>query len=150
MIRRLLTGVLALALAVAGLCAMAESIDLSAYDDDALIALLDEVQREVVDRNIERTAELKAGRYIAGKDLPVGRYTLYMKYESEYMWGTVEIYPDGDTSADPKFYEMVFSESNPVASTKSEGSWSITLEEGDLLYCSDPISLTISAGIQFK
>ena len=150
MIRRLIAAALAMMLVLAGISAVAEAIDLSAYDDAALIALLDQVQQEIVDRKIERTASLEKGRYTAGKDFPAGRYTIYMKYESDYMWGTVSVYPNGDMDADPKFYEMVFAESNPVASSKSEDTWSVVLDEGDLLVCSDPITLTISAGVQFK
>ena len=51
-------------------------IDLSGYDDDTLVALMKQVQGEIAARHIEKTAQLRAGTYIFGEDIPVGKYVL--------------------------------------------------------------------------
>lgn len=52
------------------------TIDLSGYSDTELLELLYAVQSEVAVRKIEKTAELTAGTYIGGRDIPVGTYIL--------------------------------------------------------------------------
>lgn len=53
-----------------------ESTDLSGYSDSELLTLLAEVQAEIAARKIEKTANLTAGTYIGGRDIPVGNYIL--------------------------------------------------------------------------
>ena len=63
-------------LTVPGAIAFAEeSTDLRGYSDSELLTLLAEVQAEIAARKIEKTANLTAGTYIGGRDIPVG--TLY-------------------------------------------------------------------------
>ena len=50
--------------------------DLSLLKDEQLVALLAEVQSEIVARHIEKTASLPAGTYIGGRDVPAGSYVL--------------------------------------------------------------------------
>ena len=56
--------------------AYAESVELSNYADSELLALLDQVQSEIVARHIEKVAQLPAGTYVGGKDIPAGTYVL--------------------------------------------------------------------------
>ena len=64
-------------LTVAGTMAYAKApTDLSGYSDSELLTLLVEVQVEIAARKIEKTANLTAGTYIGGRDIPVGTYIL--------------------------------------------------------------------------
>ena len=69
----------------------ADSLDLSGYDDTALVELLGQVQQEVADRHIEKTAELQAGDYIGGRDVPEGTYVWHCMASGDD-WGTVTVY----------------------------------------------------------
>ena len=53
-----------------------DAADLSSLNDEQLVALLAEVQSEIVARHIEKTASLTAGTYIGGRDIPAGSYVL--------------------------------------------------------------------------
>ena len=52
--------------------AFASSVDLSSMSDDEIVALLTQVNNEIVSRGINKTAKLPQGGYIAGKDIPAG------------------------------------------------------------------------------
>ena len=55
--------------------AVSEGIDLAGLNDDELVALMGQVQAEIVARHIAGTATLSSGTYIAGRDIPAGSYT---------------------------------------------------------------------------
>ena len=58
---------------VAGTVGVSEEIiDMSRFSDAEIVALLDQVQTELVNRKIEKTAVLRSGRYVGGKDIPAG------------------------------------------------------------------------------
>ena len=63
--------------------AKADTFDLSKMTDD-----------EIVSRGINKTASLPQGSYIAGKDLPVGRYIFTCKAMGDD-WGNVTVKSDG-------------------------------------------------------
>ena len=146
--KRNLIILLVIILATSCICSSAEGIDLSVYDDNALLDVMMQVQQEVVDRRIEKKAELNAGDYIVGKDLPAGTYIVYMKYDGS-MWGDIRVYSDS-SKEERLFDESVFSPDNDMASIKGEGTWKISLEEGNILDCSEPVTLTIYAGVSFS
>lgn len=52
-----------------------EVIDLSVYSDDEIAELLKQINQEVVDRRLEKTAKLEPGVYTVGVDIPAGSYT---------------------------------------------------------------------------
>ena len=52
----------------------AAGIDLAQYSDEELIEIYKQVNQEIVDRKMEKTAHLKGGVYVAGVDVPVGEY----------------------------------------------------------------------------
>ena len=125
----------------------ADSLDLSGYDDTALVELLGQVQQEVADRHIEKTAELQAGDYIGGREVPEGTY-IWTCMASGDDWGNVTVYSLDDNGDHDKqsFWEVV---SAPEAGEEQD-SFLITINEGDELSSSVPFSLTIYAGAAFK
>ena len=77
-----------------GTFALAETVELSQYNDTEMISLLEAVQQENADRHIERSANLPQGSYLAGKDIPAGSYDISVEYKGS-MWMDVYIYADG-------------------------------------------------------
>lgn len=132
-------------LAVSGTVAFAEkTTDLSAYNDSELLTLLAKVQSEIVARRIEKTANLIAGTYIGGRDIPAGTYILAAAgNEDEYGIVSLRSVNDPKSKKVPsKLYESkVGNEAYSVF---------ITIEEGDTLILPFPFTLTISGGVFFK
>lgn len=60
-------------------CAFAESVDFSVFSDDELVDLLAQLNEELLNRNIVKSAIVPSGIYSVGKDLPSGRYRFEMK-----------------------------------------------------------------------
>jgi len=119
------------------------TLDLTGYTDDALLALLAEVQGEIVSRKIEKTAHLTAGSYIGGRDIPVGTYILATAgTEDEH--GIVSLRSVNDPADDypSKLYEHKHGD--------DVYSVFVTIEEGDTLILPFPYTLTISGGVMFK
>ena len=119
------------------------TIDLSSYSDTELLELLYAVQSEVAVRKIEKTANLTAGTYIGGRDIPVGTYILAAAgTEGEH--GIVSLRSVNDSLDDypSKLYEHKHCD--------DVYSVFVTIEEGDMLIIPFPYTLTISAGVMFK
>lgn len=114
----------------------------SIYSDAELVSLLDEVQQEIADRHIERTATVAAGTYIGGKDIPAGDYLLKKEASdsSGVVW--VQAKDDPEDQYPSKLYKYL--DKNETA------TFYITVEEGDTLYTPYPVTLTISAGVMFE
>lgn len=125
-------------------CAAAEGIDLSALSDDEVIALLAEVNAEVVSRGIEKTATLPKGTYIAGKDIPVGSY-VYTCLAQGSDWGNVTVRAD-EGAGKQLLWEVVGAPKNGEA----QDTVFMSLKEGDELKSGVPFSLTIAVGVLFK
>ena len=125
----------------------AEELDLSVYDDTALVGLLEQVQQEVVDRHIEKTAQLQEGVYICGRDIPVGTYVWTCTASGED-WGNVTVYSLDEEGKHDKqlFWEIV---STPEEGEEQE-SFLITVNDGEELSSQVPFSLTIYAGAVFQ
>jgi len=51
-------------------------IDFSVYTDEELIAIVAELNTELVARGIEKTATITPGSYLVGRDIPAGKYVL--------------------------------------------------------------------------
>lgn len=120
-----------------------ETLDLTGYTDDALLTLLAEVQGEIANRKIEKTAQLTAGSYIGGRDIPVGTYILAAAgTEDEH--GIVSLSSVNDPADDypSKLYEHKMGD--------ALYSVFITIEEGDTLILPFPYTLTISGGVMFR
>ena len=120
-----------------------EIIDLSGYDDDTLVALLHQVQSEMVNRHIEKTAFLRAGTYVFGEDIPAGKYILARSELAEY-GGDVGLFAAGETmdTGPSKLGEYIYSDDDFEAY--------IVAEEGDWMIIEFPCDLTISPGAVFQ
>lgn len=135
--------VLSLLLAFITPC-FAETIDIANCTNEELLSLLDTVQREVAARHIEKTAQLPAGTFVGGKDIPVGSYVL-SSAGREGQDGVVSLRPESSCSENEnksKLYEFTTAAEAYVVY--------ITVEEGDVLILPYPFRLTISAGIIFE
>lgn len=120
-----------------------EIIDLSGYDDDTLVALLAQVQSEIVARHIEKTAPLRAGTYVFGEDIPAGKYIL-TRSELAQEGGKVALFVAGETVDDTpsKLFHRVSDDEDYEAY--------IDAEEGDWMVLQIPCDLTISPGVVFQ
>ena len=141
--KRIVLFIVVLMLTCAGF-AQAQQIDLAALSDEEIMALMDDIQAQIVERHIEGTASLASGAYIAGRDLPAGSY-VYTCLAQGSDWGNVTIYTDGG-DGDQLFWEIVAA---PEDGEEPE-SFFITLSEGDQLKSDVPFSLTIHAGVRFQ
>ena len=143
--KKVLGILLASVIALTSLTALAEAIDFSDYNDTALIELLASVQQEIANRHIEKSASLPQGTYLVGKDIPAGSYDISVVYKGA-MWMDVYIYSDAG-SKDAKHDFTVFSDGDYGDGT---GSFHVDLAEGEVVKCTAPITLTISAGVMFR
>ena len=135
--------VVLLLVACAGM-ALSEGIDLAGLSDDEIVALLNRVQEEVVDRHIERTATLASGAYIGGKDIPAGSY-IFTCLATGDDWGNVTIYSEKGEGKQ-LLWEVV---SAPEGDEEPK-SFFFTINEDDELESGVPFSLTIYTGVSFK
>lgn len=133
---------LAIALVLLGSIAMAEAFDVSSMGDEELEELQFVLSQEVVNRGIEKTAILKQGTYVGGKDIPVGQY--YLDSDDESAHGLIVLEPAGYEvgSFDYKLYD--------AAKGKNHDSYYISLDEGDILTIPYQFKLTITTGIKFE
>ena len=143
--KRLLAFILTLCLLVASSTVVfAEEVtDFSSYSDAGLLVLLAEVQSEIAERKIEKTAHLTAGTYTGGRDIPVGSYVLAAA-GSEGEHGIVSLRSVNDPENDfpSKLYKHKHGD--------DVYSVFITIEEGDTLILPFPCTLIISGGVMFK
>ena len=121
--------------------ALADTIDLSVLSDDEIVALLNQVNEEIVSRGINKTAKLPQGGYIAGKDLPVGRY-IYTSMAKGDDWGNLTVKAD-EGKGSLILWEVVSASDDPETVF-------ITLNKGDKLESQVPFSLTIMSGALFQ
>lgn len=120
-----------------------DAADLSSLNDEQLVALLAEVQSEIVARHIEKTASLTAGTYIGGRDIPAGSYVLATAGTKDD-YGIVSLRSVNDPAEEypSKLYE--YKDGDDIYSVF------VTIDEGDTLILPFPYTLTISSGLKFK
>lgn len=124
--------------------AVADTVDLSSMSNDEIVALLDEVNEEIVRRGINKTAKLPQGTYIAGSDIPAGRYVFTCMAVGED-WGNVTVYSDGG-----KGQQILWNVVSAPEDGEEPTTIFITLNEGDQLKSGVPFSLTIMSGALFQ
>lgn len=137
-------GMVVLCLVSSTIGAVAEElIDISQYSDEEIISLVAQFQTELVNRGIEKTASLNAGKYIGGKDIPAGTYVLFCKTDNNHH-GIVWLRAADDLENDypSKLYEHI--------GFDGEETFYIEIEEGDILNLPFAAELQISGGILFK
>ncbi len=124
--------------------AMADVPDLSGLTDDEIVELLGKVNEEMMSRGINKSAELPAGKYVGGKDLPAGAYIITCKTDDNHhgiVW--VSAAADDLNNQYPSIlYEHV--------SFNCEEQFRVTIEEGGILNLPFAATLTISSGVFFK
>ena len=123
----------------------AESVlDLSGYSDEEIVALVEQAQTEMVNRGIQGTADLAAGRYVGGRDIPAGKYNLICKTDSNHhgiVW--VSAAKDDLSSEYPSvLYDHV--------SFDKEETYYFELEEGGILNLPFAAQLQIFGMALFK
>ena len=124
--------------------ALAAKPDLSSMTDDEIVELLTEVNEAIVKRGIAKTAKLPEGAYIAGVDIPAGKY-IFTVLATGDDWGNVTVYSEGGKGKQ-KLWNVVAAPENGA----EPDTIFITLEEGDQLKSGVPFSLTIMPGAIFK
>ena len=124
--------------------ALAGSVDLSGMTDDEVVELLADVNAEVARRGISKTAELSPGSYIAGRDVPPGRYILTCLAKGSD-WGNLTVRPGGPSGSLDVWEVLAAPEKGEDPETVF-----ITLNDGDELKCDVPFSLTIMSGVVFR
>ena len=122
----------------------AATVDFSSLSDQDLLDLLTQVNQEVVNRGLNKTAKLPQGGYIAGKDLPTGRY-IFTSMAKEDDWGNLTVKAD-EGKGQLILWEVI------AAAKKGEDPEAvfITLNKGDKLESGVPFSLTIMSGALFQ
>ena len=139
-----LCALLILALTLPLMPAGADQPELASLSDEELLELLARVNAEIVSRNLEKTAELRKGSYIAGRDLPCGTY-IYTCRATGNDWGNVTVYSQKG-KGNQLLWEIV---SAPEDGEEPE-SFLVTLEKDDCLESGVPFTLTVYAGVRFK
>ena len=124
--------------------ALADTINLSSLSDAEIVDLLNRVNAEIVSRGINKTAKLPQGAYIAGKDIPAGKYIFTVMAVGDD-WGNVTVYSEGGKGKQ-LLWEVV---SAPEKGQEPETIF-ITLNAGDQLKSGVPFSLTIMSGALFQ
>lgn len=124
--------------------ALSDAVNLSSMTDDEIVALLDQVNQELVNRGINKTAKLPQGGYIAGKDLPAGRY-IYTCQAKGDDWGNLTVKSD-QGSGQLILWEVVSAPENG----EDQETIFITLNKGDKLESGVPFTLTIMSGAVFQ
>ena len=121
--------------------AVAATVDLSSMSDEEVLALLDQVNQEVVSRGLNKTAKLPQGAYIGGKDIPVGRY-IFTSMAKGDDWGNLTVKSE-EGKGSLLLWEVISASDDPETVF-------ITLNKGDKLESGVPFSLTIMSGAIFQ
>jgi hypothetical protein len=124
--------------------ASAQAFNFSSLSNARLVELSQQVTREIVARGINKTARLPQGIYVAGKDIPAGRY-VYTCMATGDDWGNLFIYSSTDKS-ETLLHEVV---SAPERGQKPQTLF-FTLSDGNQLESSVPFAITITQGVVFN
>ncbi len=142
--KKIICVLLAMFLLLASTVCFAETVNLGELDNDELIALLNSVQQELMVRNIQKTASLPTGKYVAGVDIPAGSYVLTCVTDDDH-YGFVYVSAPSD-NLDEEYPSVVYD----FVSSGVEEQIRFTIEEGGILSLPFPATLTISAGVLFQ
>lgn len=110
-------------------------VDMKALSDEQIVVLLQEVNQEVMDRGIEKKAEITPGTYTAGKDVPVGKYDFFSPTDNKTL-GEIIV-----TRADEN--DEVLWRNAPM---EEDFQYQFELKEGDVLEIRRAGTLTMAAG----
>ena len=124
--------------------ALADVPDITGLTDDEIVEMLGKINEEIVSRGIMKSAELPAGKYTGGRDLPAGSYIITCKTDDNHhgiVWVSAAA-DDLDNQYPSILYEHV--------SFNSEEKFRVMIENGGILNLPFTATVTISAGILFK
>lgn len=110
-------------------------VDLSSYSDEEILEILNDVNAELANRGIEKTATLGAGDYKVDSDIPAGKYSL----------GCVE----GDNISECVVLDENGERIESYFAHKDDPVY-VTLESGQTLRLIDRFTATISSGVKFE
>ena len=119
--------------------AYAFAFDFSGYTDEELIELETALQKEKIDRGIAKSANVPAGTYIVGKDIPAGDYSVSINPTGVVAMAMITVTP-----------EKGYSDSY-IIQNGTDIIGKMTIHDGDTLETITPIILTVySGGISFN
>ena len=115
-------------------------VDIKALSNEQIVVLLQEVNQEVMDRGIEKKAEITPGTYTAGKDIPVGKYDFFSPTDNKTL-GEITV-----TRADEND-EFLWRN----APMEEDFQYQFELKEGDVLEIKRTGTLTmVAGGVKFE
>ncbi len=130
-------------MAILPIYAIADSqvADIKSLSDDELLALEAAIKEEKIERKLVKSAQVGAGSYIVGQDIPVGSYTI--TDDGKY---SMNIFVYNDKDAQERDSRIV----NLVLWANGEKTGKIELSEGNILEINGPIILTVFDGIVWE
>lgn len=115
-------------------------VDMKALSDEQVVVLLQEVNQEVMDRGIEKKAEITPGTYTAGKDIPTGKYDFFSPTDNKTL-GEITV-----TRADEN--DVFLWRNAPI---EEDFQYQFELKEGDVLEVKRAGTLTmVAGGVKFE
>ena len=121
--------------------ALATGVDLSGMTNDELTAMKQQVDAEMLERGIAKTAILLPGEYIIGSDIPAGTYALSINSEDPG-YGRYWLYADQEAFIKRVVDEAVLTVSGEMIN--SDGPVKVTLIDGQLLQIEYTTSVRIT------
>ena len=118
----------------------ASGVDMKALSDEQIVVLLQEVNQEVMNRGIEKKAEITPGTYTAGKDIPTGKYDFFSPTDNKTL-GEITV-----TRADEN--DDFLWRNAPI---EEDFQYQFELKEGDVLEVKRAGTLTmVAGGVKFE
>lgn len=118
----------------------ASGVDISALSDVQIEALSQEVNQEIMNRGIEKKAEITPGEYTAGTDIPVGKYDFFSPTDNKTL-GEIAV-----TRADEN--DEFLWKNAPI---EEDFQYQFELKKGDILKVRRAGTLTmVAGGVKFQ
>lgn len=115
-------------------------VELNELSDEQIVALLREVNQEVMNRGIEKKAKVTSGEYTAGKDIPTGKYDFFSPTDNKTL-GEITV-----TRADEND-DFLWRN----APKEEDFQYQFELKEGDVLEVRRAGTLTmVAGGVKFE
>ena len=110
-------------------CVAYAEVNLSTMTTEELITLRTSIVKELMDRGALKSANVPAGEYVIGKDIPAGDYSIT----------TTQI-----------LVNVIYGDFNMYMVTPDNSVGKITLKDGESFQFSSSITLTKYAGLSFN
>lgn len=116
--------------------------DLTQYTNDQLTELLQNINVEIVNRGLSKTASLAAGTYICGKDFPAGSYDISKTDNTKPITIYIGTSNEDGTLNEPFTGQTIFS--------NDDEAYHYTFSDKDFFRSTEAVQLTINTGIIFE